>query len=114
MTTNPIEIVMYRFVRQKAHLLLPRPGPFRVAGTDENIAAWQHQRPRLQCLVGHFAGHLGRRELAEFAIDHRQQFIGGPRGAVLDGLKYAGDVAQRSTGIKLRSVAPEYLATIAN
>jgi hypothetical protein len=38
-------------------------------------------------------GHFRRRQFAQFAIDQRQQFLGGVRVAVLDGLKNAGDVA---------------------
>ena len=65
------------------------------------------QRGGLQSLVGGFIGHFRRRQFAQFAIDQQQQFIGGPRVALLDGLKNAGNVAQPAKITKLSAAAPE-------
>ena len=66
-----------------------------------------HERGGLQGLVGRFIRHARRRQLAQFAIDQRQQFIGGLRVAVFDGLKNAGDVAQPATITRFSGIAPE-------
>ena len=61
----------------------------------------------LQGLIGRFVGHARRSELAQFAIDQRQQFIGGLGIAVFDGFQNAGDVAQPLTINRFSCIAPE-------
>jgi len=56
-----------------------------------------HQRGGLQSLVGRFVRHARRSQLAQLLIDQRKQFIGGLGVALFDGLKNAGNVAQRAT-----------------
>jgi len=43
-----------------------------------------HQRRRLQRLARRFVGHFGHRELPQFSINQRQQFIGGPSVTMLN------------------------------
>jgi hypothetical protein len=51
------------------------------------------QRRRLQRITRGFVRHPGGRQLAQLLIDQRQQFIGGPGVALVDGVEDAGDVA---------------------
>ena len=66
-----------------------------------------HERGGLQSLVRRFVGHSRRRQFAQFAIDQRQQFIGGFGITVFDGLKYARDIAQSATITRCSGAAPE-------
>jgi hypothetical protein len=66
----------------------------------------------LQSLVGPLMRHARRRQLAQLLIDQWQQFIGGLRVALLDGLKYAGNIAQRATAINLPGIVPDNLASV--
>ena len=70
-----------------------------------------HERGGLQGLVGRFIRHARRRQFAQFAIDQRQQFIGGLGIAVFDGFKNAGNVAQPATITLFYKVAPENWAS---
>src|ERR1039457_302079 len=72
-----------------------------------------HERGGLQRLVGRFIGHARCREFAQFAINQREQFIGGLWVAVLDGFQNAGDVAQSATITRCPGVAPENWASAA-
>ena len=47
----------------------------------------------LQRLAGGFAGHLVRRQLAQFLIHQRQQFLGGLRVALPNRFEHARDLA---------------------
>jgi hypothetical protein len=79
----------------------------RISVADQPQPGFMHQGGGLQRLMGRFIGHARGRELAQLAIDQRQQFIGGLGIAVLDGLQNAGNVAQSATIIRFFGIAPE-------
>jgi len=70
------------------------PIEFRIGLANQAQPGLMHQRGGLQSVVGRFPCHSGRGELAQFAINQRQQFVGGFGVAMLDGFKNAGNVAQ--------------------
>lgn len=72
---------------------------------DQPEPGFMNERGGLQRLVGRLVGHFRRCELAQFAIDKRQQFLGGARVAVLDGFKNAGDVANNCNYTRLLNLA---------
>ena len=47
----------------------------------------------LERVVGRFVGHFLRSELAQLVVNQGKQFFGGGRVTLLDGVKYAGNVA---------------------
>src|ERR1022692_1595251 len=65
----------------------------RIVASDEAQPDLMHQGGGLERVTRRAVRHLIRRELAQFSINQRQQLIGGLRVAALDGIKYAGNVA---------------------
>ena len=72
------------------------PGRLRVGAQAE--PGFVDQGGRLQGMARGFAGHLLRGHAAEFAIDKRQQGLGGLRSASLDRLKDLPDLAHVPAG----------------
>ena len=87
-------------------------GKLRIVIADQPQPRLMHERGGLQCLIGRFIRHARSRQLAQFAIDQRQQFIGGLGIALLDGLENAGDVAQSATITRSSGRAPENWASV--
>jgi hypothetical protein len=77
----------------------------RIRVADQPEPGFVDERGGLQRLVGGFTGHFRRRQFAQFAIDQRQQFIGGLWVAVLDGLKNARYVANDGNYTRLLKMA---------
>jgi hypothetical protein len=68
----------------------------RVVPADETKPDFMHQGGGLEGVTGRVVRHFIRRQLAQFCIDQRQQFIGGPGVTALDGFQNAGNIAQTS------------------
>ena len=72
---------------------MPATVPMLLLGPDQTQIRFVHERGRLQGMPGGFLGHFGRRELAEFIIDQREQFCGSLGIAMIDGFQDARDFA---------------------
>ena len=59
-----------------------------------------NERGGLKRVAGGFVRHLVRGQAAEFLINQRQQFVGGPGIALLDGGENARDFAHQSSPIQ--------------
>jgi hypothetical protein len=70
-----------------------------------------HERGGLQRLVGRLIRHACHRQLAQFLIDQRKQFIGGLGITVLNGLKNLSKFAQLAKVIKISGLVPVNLAS---
>lgn len=77
-------------VREETPAAVPKCG--LVLGIHETTERLVHERRGLERLAGGLVRHPGRRELAEFIVDDRQQLAGCGRVALLDGMENAGHV----------------------
>ena len=86
-------------------------GKLRIIISNQAQPSFMNElRGRLQGLVGRFIRHACRRQLAQLAINQRQQFIGGLGVAVFDGLKDECDVTQQQKPLSGSSLLREKIS----
>ena len=69
--------------------------PSGVFGPHQPKIRLVDQRRSLECLAGCFMGELLRGQAAQFAVEQREQLLGGLRIALLDGREDSGNVIHR-------------------
>jgi hypothetical protein len=82
---------------------MPTAIPPMVPRTDESQPSLVHEGGGLEGLARHFVGHLVRRELAQFVVDQRQEFLGGLSFALVHAIQDACDLAH-SCGLCVQSL----------
>src|SRR5438045_2144270 len=85
--------------------------PCLLLRSDQAQPRFMHQRRRLQSLIRRFTSHFACRQLSQFSVDQRQQFISCLGIALLDRIQNVRDVAHLPSLLAVESGATTVLAS---